>query len=374
MACGDMSAVACRAGVRNEMRNQSEVRSDMQDNMPDRVSNNVQKRVVGVRRDGPSEVRERCVSVIVPVFNAELYLGQCLESLLAQRRTNFELLLVDNGSRDRSVEICRRYAQRDARIRLLHCPTPGASAARNFGLDHATGDYVVFVDADDWVEPDHLENLVGEGLGHAGIAFVNAFLPYELQLAEVTAVGPECFGVFALLRRQTYFGWTWNKIFDRAIIERYGIRFDPRMRLHEDELFTSEYCRHVRRVRVSNRKSYHYRIHPTSVMRTPMPEAERLFCYGQLCTKYGLEDGENRYLSIRTHLSLCCRVLRRSWWPGDVRMALAYVRPAYEAYRGLARPEFLRDDRDRKVAWRSSWEFRFRNGIWIWAVSRFLNI
>ena len=114
----------------------------------------------------------------------------------------------------------------DPRIKLYHCQKPGASAARNYGLSQAKGDFVAFIDADDWVEPNHLENLVGPGLGKTDITFTNAFISYDLQLAEEEVSGEACDRIFAQLRRQTFFGWTWNKIFNREIIERHAIRFN----------------------------------------------------------------------------------------------------------------------------------------------------
>lgn len=314
------------------------------------------------------------ISIITPIYNAEKYLEECLQSILRQSLTDFELLLIDNNSRDRSVEICRQYMERDPRIKLFHCQKPGASAARNYGLDRASGDFAVFIDADDWVEADHLENLVGRGLTQRDITFTNAFISYDLQLTEKEVSGQECDRVFAQLRRQTFFGWTWNKIFNRSIIEEHRIRFNEGMRLHEDELFTAEYCQYVDHVRVSNRKTYHYRILNTSVMRSKMPKEEKLSCYRRLYKMYSRLDRENRYLTIRVHLSHCCNMLRHCWKPDDIRLALMYVYPAYEEYRNIVQPEFLRDDRDRKVARRSQWVFHFRNGVWIWIASKIINI
>ena len=96
------------------------------------------------------------ISVIVPVYKVEEYLPQCIDSILAQTFTNFELLLVDDGSPDRCGEICEEYAGKDTRIRVFHQQNSGVSAARNIGLQHAKGTYIVFVDSDDWVSTDYL--------------------------------------------------------------------------------------------------------------------------------------------------------------------------------------------------------------------------
>lgn len=102
------------------------------------------------------------ISVIIPVYNTESYLERCLKSILSQSFTDIELLLVDDGSTDRSGAICDEYAVRDNRIKVLHQENGGVSSARNLGLDQATGEYVIFADADDyWVTDKALERLYG---------------------------------------------------------------------------------------------------------------------------------------------------------------------------------------------------------------------
>lgn len=99
------------------------------------------------------------VSVITPVYNTAQYLDECIGSILSQSMTDFELLLIDDGSTDGSGAICDRYAEKDKRIRVFHIPNGGVSAARNLGLDNARGEFVVFVDSDDRITPDHLRQL-----------------------------------------------------------------------------------------------------------------------------------------------------------------------------------------------------------------------
>ena len=111
------------------------------------------------------------ISVIVPVYKVEEYLPQCVDSILVQTFTNFELLLVDDGSPDRCGEICEEYAGKDTRIRVFHQQNSGVSAARNIGLQHAKGTYIVFVDSDDWVSTDYLLHLY-KSLPDTGIGLV----------------------------------------------------------------------------------------------------------------------------------------------------------------------------------------------------------
>lgn len=100
------------------------------------------------------------ISVIVPIYNTEPYLPECLDSILAQTYTNLEILLIDDGSTDRCGEICDQYAARDPRVRVFHTENRGLSIARNLGLDNAKGDYIGFVDSDDWIEHDMYEVLL----------------------------------------------------------------------------------------------------------------------------------------------------------------------------------------------------------------------
>lgn len=101
------------------------------------------------------------VSIIVPVYNVEKYLGRCIDSILAQTYADFECILVDDGSRDASPDICRAYAEKDARARVIVQENKGASGARNTGLQAAEGDYVAFVDCDDHIDAKAIETLVG---------------------------------------------------------------------------------------------------------------------------------------------------------------------------------------------------------------------
>ena len=100
------------------------------------------------------------VSIIVPVYNVEKYIEECIDSLINQTYKDIEVILVDDGSTDASGEICDRYAQKDSRVKVYHNENDGPSKARNFGLDKATGEFVTFVDSDDWIESEAIELLI----------------------------------------------------------------------------------------------------------------------------------------------------------------------------------------------------------------------
>lgn len=105
--------------------------------------------------------RETLLSVIIPVYNVEDYLARCVDSILGQTYHTLEVILVDDGSPDASGSICDAYAQKDSRVRVIHKENGGLSSARNAGLEAATGEYITFVDSDDWIEPDAYEHLLG---------------------------------------------------------------------------------------------------------------------------------------------------------------------------------------------------------------------
>lgn len=102
------------------------------------------------------------ISIIVPVYNVEQYLENCINSVLNQSFRNFQLILVDDGSKDSSGEICDRFVQKDSRVKVIHKSNAGVSAARNAGIDIATGQFICFIDSDDWIESEYLQKIVDE--------------------------------------------------------------------------------------------------------------------------------------------------------------------------------------------------------------------
>ena len=110
------------------------------------------------------EIKEAVVSIIVPVYKAEKYIHQCIDSLLAQTYSNIEVILVDDGSPDNCGKICDEYAAKDCRVKVIHQQNGGVSVARQTGIDHATGEYSIHADPDDWVELNMIEELVAKAV------------------------------------------------------------------------------------------------------------------------------------------------------------------------------------------------------------------
>lgn len=179
------------------------------------------------------------ISIIVPVYKAEQYLPQCIESILAQTFADFELILVDDGSPDNSGAICDTYAQKDSRIKVIHKENAGVSAARNAALDIASGTYIMFCDSDDWVEPEWCQSLY-DAIQKPNV--VMAVCGYNSWKEDLTSSTQESEKSIGLVKLSDTFGAPisgvpWNKIFDREQIEKHGIRFPVGISYGEDLRF-----------------------------------------------------------------------------------------------------------------------------------------
>lgn len=193
------------------------------------------------------------VSIIVPIYNAEKYLCRCIDSILNQEYTDFELLLVNDGSADSSGAICDSYAEKDSRIRVIHKENTGVSDSRNLAIAQARGTYLQFLDSDDWITPDATKLLVraaqeyhcdlvisdfyrvvGERLSQKGDIEEDAVMTKE-EFASHMMENPADF----------YYGVLWNKLYRREIIEQNHLRMDTDISWCEDFMFNLEYIRHA---------------------------------------------------------------------------------------------------------------------------------
>lgn len=181
------------------------------------------------------------ISIIVPVFKAEKYIHRCIDSILAQSYTDFELLLVDDGSPDGCGAICDTYAAKDSRVRVFHKENGGVSSARNLGLDNAQGEWITFVDSDDWLEMEFLERLVsnsnadlviGGYIRTSGKREPNIDRRYEKdELAHLLE-----HNLIMLIYRTP-----WGKLLKRSIIDDNRIRYSGNIRFGEDTIFIYHY-------------------------------------------------------------------------------------------------------------------------------------
>ena len=215
-------------------------------------------------------MKEKTISIIVPIYRVEKYLRRCLDSILGQTFKDFELFLVDDGSPDKCGAICDEYAQRDSRIKVIHKENGGLSSARNVALDVATGDYVMFVDSDDWVEPDFCmqalrmideHNVQVVAFGHCCVSVDQRKLYDRVTKCPRLVESSEAIR-HLILRDDAICNYSWNKIYKRSLFE--NIRY-PLGLLHEDDAVTYQLIAKAKKIYVSDVILYNYLIRKDSI-------------------------------------------------------------------------------------------------------------
>ena len=209
------------------------------------------------------KTKEAVVSIIVPVYKVEKYIRQCVDSLLAQTYRNIEVILVDDGSPDNCGAICDEYAAKDSRVKVIHQQNGGVSVARQTGIDHATGEYSIHADPDDWVELNMIEELVAKAVANnADMVICDFYRESKSDRIHVCQNPGNDLSASAVLRKilsQQLHGSCWNKLVNRSRIE--GIGFTPEdLCILEDELYNIRIL--ARKIKVSYlpKALYHYRI------------------------------------------------------------------------------------------------------------------
>lgn len=204
------------------------------------------------------------VSIIVPVYNVELYIEDCLNSLLNQTYSNYEIILINDGSTDNSIEICSKY--NDQKIKIFNQNNKGVSIARNVGISLATGQYIMFVDADDMVSEKYIENLIksieetNTDMVVCGYTKEKAELVNKKNLQEIKG---EIINANTMLENMMennlQEGYLWNKIFKKSIINDNSLEFKEGVNVWEDLYFVIEYLSKSDKIFAINEKLYYYR-------------------------------------------------------------------------------------------------------------------
>lgn len=207
------------------------------------------------------------ISVIVPVYNMEKYLCQCLDAIKRQSFVDWECILVDDGSLDRSPEICESYAKADSRFKVIHKPNGGLSSARNAGLRIAKGKYLAFVDSDDWPESKYLEvlynSITRNNADLAQCGFVKEFTSFSRKKSlskDEAVISRDEFGE-ELLRNKTVPSFMWNKLFRREVV----VEEFPEGKVYEDFYAMTSWAPYIRKVVVTPQVLYHYRMRRGSI-------------------------------------------------------------------------------------------------------------
>ena len=203
------------------------------------------------------------ISIIIPVYNAEKYLRQCIESVLAQTFLDWELILVNDGSKDDSLNICREFAAKDSRITVIDKPNGGVSSARNRGLEEARGEWITFVDADDWLDADALEiyfdalQRTGADIVKTGYRFLRSTGITGKVINEETTLSDKS-DILALLQESGYYAFVWNMIVSTNIAK--SLQFDETTPWLEDQFYGYECILRANKVTLLPQMVYNYRI------------------------------------------------------------------------------------------------------------------
>lgn len=204
------------------------------------------------------------VSVIVPVYKVPAFIGKCVESLLDQTHKNLQIILVDDGSPDECGVLCDGYAQRDSRVQVIHKENGGLSDARNAGIEQAAGDYLAFVDGDDFVSEDYIETLLNACITNqtkmAACGYCNYYSDDRmtvLQPAESCVLSGEEAIKDIFTMGDNVQVMAWNKLYARSLFEDGTIRY-PKGKIHEDVFTTYRFCAAAGKVACVNVPCYYY--------------------------------------------------------------------------------------------------------------------
>lgn len=213
------------------------------------------------------------LSIVIPVYNAENYIGQCIERILQQKNPHWELLLINDGSKDLSKEIIDDYATKDERIKIFSQENKGPAAARNLGIKYATGQFLAFVDADDLVSIDYVDVLLAEMT--EDLLFFNAQLTtkdkhvYKLPMILQSKDIQQDIGAMLIKQKSGFdFVFPWNKCFRKSIIDEYSIFFPEDISHSEDEIFTLRYLLQINSFKTIDKVLYYYNDYGASAQRT----------------------------------------------------------------------------------------------------------
>lgn len=286
------------------------------------------------------------ISIVVPVYCSEKHISDCVKSILAQKYSDFELLLIDDGSPDSSGRICDEYAEQDNRIQVLHKPNGGVSSARNAGLEMAKGDYIFFVDCDDYIEPDYISAMVSavkerSGYGHIWCCF-QTVTGYQYENAVPNLQSDEPYLIFDRaqimdLHQMWLDTGPCNKLYRRSVLMERDIRFPEDLSLGEDWLFNLAYLDAVvsTKILVITKPLYNY-------------------------VRSGKESLDEGYrpdmLEIYQHLNRECHSYLNKWNVSSEQMRIFYNSKFY-SYEKVLRNTLRAPDKSRRILY--NWNSKF---------------
>lgn len=238
------------------------------------------------------------ISIIVPVYRVEKYLDKCVESIINQTYSNLEIILVDDGSPDNCPSMCDRWAKKDERIKAIHKENGGVSSARNAGLDIATGEYIGFVDSDDWIEPDMYRYLIQfANENNADISRVSGWfhcnqdmIPFRESEEFVVLSGRD--KLVENVISNSYYANIWTGIYKKQLFD--NVRFDENLMIAEDWLINYQLNSNAKIKVLSPKLCYHYVQHPQSALHSS--SIDRLYDQFKVIDFFWMTESTNKDL------------------------------------------------------------------------------
>ena len=207
------------------------------------------------------------VSIIVPIYNIEGYIRECIDSILAQTYPDFELILVDDGSPDNCGRICDEYAEKDVRIKVIHKENGGLTSARNAGLSVAKGDWIMHVDGDDWIEPDMIESLIEAAKATEADLVFGDYMKYGPYAGNHKLPTWSNDKKDSMSRYIAYSMTTiWGSIAKSSLYTEHCLKSPDGVSYCEDFHLIVRLCHYAKKIANVHRPFYHYRYRPTSIM------------------------------------------------------------------------------------------------------------
>lgn len=210
------------------------------------------------------------ISIIIPVYKTEEYLAKCLDSVLAQTFPDFECILVEDGSPDSCGKVCDEYAEKDSRTKVIHQVNSGVAKARNIGLDNASGRWIMFVDSDDWIEPNLLELAIRATKEHNVDIVQWNYIPFgtEKYILKYEPVKEGWLDYSEKKPLPWWMGMCWSRLYSADLINKYSLRFPVNIRLCEDTLFSYSAIAYAKKIWCTDKKMYHYLCREDSALHT----------------------------------------------------------------------------------------------------------
>lgn len=212
-----------------------------------------------------NQPRQPLVSIIVPVYKAENYLDRCVQSIIDQSYSHLEIILIDDGSPDRSGKMCDEWLKKEDRIKVIHLQNGGPSRARNIGIENSTGNYICFIDSDDWVDTDHVESFFIENYHEYDVIFCGIKEEYDHCTVDIkvdkTIVSESI--VEPILRHEQGLSPFYNqtKIIKASILKDYHVRFREDLRVLEDTFFVYSLSKFTNKVAFIGESHYHHMLY-----------------------------------------------------------------------------------------------------------------